>query len=95
MGKMTDNHKQRIVSALEQRGVTAPCPRCGHKSFALVDGYFAAVVQSSLPSLQLGGQLVPYIAVVCSHCGFMAQHSLGALGLMDLITDDANLDDEV
>ena len=95
MGKMTEAHKEKIVAALTERGATAPCPRCGNQSFSLSDGYFLSVIQTGFPGVTLGGQVVPWIVVICTKCGFMSQHALGVLGLMDLIAEKSDEAGEV
>jgi ribosomal protein S27AE len=81
--KMDQNAKQQIIAELEKRGATAPCPRCGNSNFILMDGFLNNPLQTELTgSLILGGPTVPSIVTVCSKCGFMSQHALGALQLL-------------
>ena len=83
MDRFTPEQKQRIVSALEERGVTLPCPRCGNATFELVDGYFNQPVQEGLESFSIGGPSIPSVVITCSRCGYMTQHAIGALGLLN------------
>ena len=82
MEPLSNSDKQRIIEALKQAGAKLPCPRCGNNQFSLLDGYFNNTVQTELRGLVLGGTSVPSVVVVCSRCGFLAQHAIGALGLM-------------
>jgi hypothetical protein len=82
MPEWTEEYKNRIVRALIDRGAHMPCPRCGNKGFTLLDGYFAQPVQTELGSIALGGPTIPSIVMVCTQCGFISQHALGALGLL-------------
>ena len=80
---MTPEDKNKVVKALEERNAKLPCPRCGGRSFTLVDGYFNQSIQPSVGGgLVIGGPAIPSVAVVCTQCGFIAQHALGVLGLM-------------
>ena len=79
---MQEDEKQRIIQALEERGAKLPCPRCGNQQFTLVDGYFNQTVQTELKGMVIGGPSVPSVVVVCTRCGYMSQHALGALGLL-------------
>ncbi len=72
----------KVAAALTAKGATRPCPRCGNPHFAVLDGFFMQPLQPKLPDLQLGGPSVPSIVVVCTKCGYMAGHALGALGLL-------------
>ena len=82
MAELSDTQKRKIVEALQKRGARLPCPRCGNQNFTLLDGYFNQPVQTELGGLVLGGPSVPSVVVICTRCGFMAQHALGALGLL-------------
>ncbi|NQS97523.1 MAG: hypothetical protein HQ591_03630 [candidate division Zixibacteria bacterium] len=82
MKQISDDKKREIIKALEEHGANYPCPRCGNKSFALLGGYLSQTVQNDLDSIAIGGLSIPSIVVVCKKCGFLCQHSLGALGLL-------------
>jgi ribosomal protein S27AE len=70
----------QIIQALSKKGVTKPCPRCGHP-------HFSVVAETSIPinynPMIIGGDtsVVPTVIVACSNCGFVTQHALGALGI--------------
>ena len=54
----------------------------GRRCF-LADGYFNQPLQTEPAGLTIGGSSVPSIIVVCDNCGYMSQHALGILGLLD------------
>jgi ribosomal protein S27AE len=76
---MDKARQEEIIRKLEEKGAKLPCPRCGNGSFTIVDGYFNQTLQNELTGLIIGGPSVPSIVTVCSRCGFLAQHALGAL----------------
>ena len=80
--ELTQKEKEEVIKALDRVGANRPCPRCGNGSFGLLGGYFAHVIQQGVGTLQLGGPAVPTAVVVCSKCGWVAEHALGALDLM-------------
>ena len=82
MSELSKKEKDKIVKALRDREARLPCPRCGNQNFSLVDGYFNQPIQRELEGMVLGGPSIPYIAVVCTRCGFLSQHALGALGML-------------
>lgn len=82
MKELSQDQKNRIIAALEKAEAKLPCSRCGNQSFTLLDGYFNQPVQTELGGLVLGGPSVPSVVVVCSRCGHLSQHALGALGLL-------------
>ncbi len=82
MKELSDKQQQNIIKRLQAKGVTLPCPRCGNKSFTLLSGYFNNAVTTELGAFVIGGPNIPSVVTVCSNCGFISQHALGALGLL-------------
>ncbi len=82
MPEIPDEQAEKIIRALEERGVRRPCPRCGNTDFSLAGGYFTNVLTDDISTVQLSGQVIPTIAVICSRCGFFSQHALGTLGML-------------
>lgn len=80
--EMSQEQKQKIIKALEERGAKLPCPRCGNQSFTLLEGYFNQTIQSELSGIIIGGPSIPSVVIACTRCGFLSQHALGALGLL-------------
>lgn len=82
MTELTEAQRAAIVTALSAKGATHPCPRCKNQSFAVVGGYFMHPIQLNLRGISIGGPSVPTAVVVCSNCGWIAEHALGTLGLL-------------
>lgn len=82
MAEFSSEQRQKILEALEKAGVKLPCPRCTNQDFALLDGYLNNLVQAEVGGFVIGGPSVPSVVVVCSRCGYLAQHALGVLGLL-------------
>lgn len=60
------------------------CPMCHHNQFTIIDGYITEHLQDDYRSIVIGsGKTIPSIILVCSQCGFMIQHSLGVLGILN------------
>ena len=79
---MVDKERaNQIIQALSKKGVTKPCPRCGHPHFSVV-AETSIPINSDPTSITIGGPVVPTVIVACSNCGFVTQHALGALGLV-------------
>lgn len=69
-----------LIKALEGKGATKACSRCGRTRFEIVGESQAEVTQNS------GGligsfmkQQVATVIVACSHCGNLSYHSIGIL----------------
>jgi hypothetical protein len=87
-GRMTPQQANEVIQALQSRGATRPCPRCGNAHFTLLEGFFNQPLSGDLttPSGTMGfssGPTVPSIVTACARCGFLSQHALGVLGLAD------------
>ena len=79
MDKISNERKEEIIKALEERGAKLPCPRCGNQSFTILDGYFNQTIQVGLSGMVIGGPSIPSAVTACTRCGYLSQHALGAL----------------
>lgn len=80
---MNSKEKELITKAINERISTMKCPMCGNSSFLFVDGY---MLQKSQRQLYLDSQLdhiLPTVMIVCANCGFVSQHALGTMGLLE------------
>lgn len=91
---MSPEVRKQVIDALTKAGVNLPCPRCGNKQFNLVEGFFVQIIQQGIKNIVLGGQSIPSIVTACSQCGFLSQHALGALNLMNLVLKDITSNEE-
>jgi len=81
--QLSEEDKKKIVQKLQEKGVRASCPMCGHNNFTIADGYFNHSIQNQIKSgLVIGGPSIPTIAIICMNCGFTSEHALGVLGLL-------------
>ena len=78
-----------VIAKLKEKGVKADkCPMCNSNHFIIADGYFNHQIAAKNAiianggAVYLGGPSIPSIAIVCTNCGFISQHSLGVLGLL-------------
>lgn len=80
---MSDEEKKRAIDALNKKGVKTHCPMCLNNNFILADGYFNLTIQANLHAgLIIGGPSIPTVAIICTNCGSVSHHALGALGLL-------------
>lgn len=82
---LSEEEMRRIADKLAEVGVRTSCPMCNtQNSWVLADGYLNEPIQGGLhQGLVIGGPSIPSAALICSNCGFMSQHALGALGLLE------------
>lgn len=74
--------KQKIVNELNSKGATRPCHRCGSTQFSVVDGYSSFGLQDDFSKgVVLGGRAMPVAMVICTNCGAITPHALGALSI--------------
>ncbi len=62
------------------------CPICGCIHFRMLDGFS----QNKFINFTSKDKMytIPVISIGCENCGFISQHALGALGLLDLASND-------
>ena len=81
---LTNDRKREIVQALANRVNKMECPICHQGRFTLIDGYITDAVQNDFSYQIIGSKTtLPSVALVCNNCGFISQHSLGILGLLN------------
>lgn len=88
--KLSQEEKTRIIKALNQRIPSLRCPICGNTSFLLGDGYTQTFLIDNLQVVQLGGDNIPGVILICKHCGFISNHALGVIGLTDKFAKNQN-----
>lgn len=79
---LSSHQLELIASALNSRGAGRPCHRCGATNWNLENGLAMQTVQAATPGMILGGPSMPLAVVVCTRCGVVNFHALGALGLL-------------
>jgi len=76
--------KDKIIEQLNARNAIMPCSRCGSNSFAVLNQYSKIFIDEKFDgNLKIGTPTVPVALVVCTNCGAVTMHALGALGLLD------------
>ena len=89
MPQYIPTHKREvIVNRLMQAGIQTMCPMCGGELKTLMDGYVVTILQPNIRKLQLGGKTLPAVAMVCGKCGYLRQHALGPLGLLEIVQEE-------
>lgn len=83
---LTEDKKNELIRVLTERlgknGRKSSCPMCGNAHFTIADAYLTNTLQADFNSVTLGGPSIPSLAIICTNCGFISQHSLGILGLL-------------
>lgn len=81
---LEEDRKSQIIAKILGKNPNIECPMCHHRHFALLDGYITENIQNNYKSIIVGGgTILPLATIICENCGFIAQYSLGALGLME------------
>lgn len=80
---LKEEDKQRIISILNNRIENFVCPICHKGKFSLVDGYSSCGLSDNYNNINLGGRMLPFVMIVCNNCGFISQHAIGSLGMLD------------
>lgn len=80
--RFSKGREKEILEAMEKVGLLNLCPICRQNKFQLQTGYFLNVIQQDIENVELGGNVIPTVVLICLNCGFVSQHSLGVLGLL-------------
>ena len=75
--------KTKINNALKEAGVSNTCPRCNNDEFVFVkDMLYSRIGCNNGSPFGLLLPTVPVVVTVCAKCGFISQHALGVLELL-------------
>ena len=77
---LTDRQKNSIIENLKGK-VKGGCPLCGARNWNMADELCAVPATSLGGGMAIGGPMIPMIQVICTNCGFVAHHAVGALGI--------------
>lgn len=70
-----------IIKALEKRGATLPCSRCGNNSFDIISTAHIPL-QSAPNAIMVGGPSIPAVYIGCNKCGALTTHALSVLEIV-------------
>jgi len=80
--------RSKIVTALNKKDVSQPCPRCSSKNFSVIGESEIVVLRptqvQAIGALKPIGPvktIMPTIIVTCDNCGYVAQHAQASLDL--------------
>jgi hypothetical protein len=80
-GAVPPEHEQSVSNLLSQRGATLPCPRCGDNNWNVLDAYISHPLTQEVEKVTIGGPILPTVGIICTRCGFLAEHATARLGL--------------
>lgn len=71
------NRRESLSQQLQAKGVTLPCPRCGHLRFSVIG---EAVLQIASGGGLLGfPRDVPAVVLGCNNCGYLTHHAIAVV----------------
>lgn len=77
---LTEDELRSVAAALAARGAPNQCSSCSREGTMTFIPETAQVPAAPAPNI-LGTGAIPCAVLVCSNCGFLRFHSLGALRL--------------
>lgn len=80
---LKESERKQIIKVLSDRIGNFTCPICKKGHFSLIDGYSSHVLTDNFRVINLDGKMIPFVMLACNHCGFITQHAIGSLGLLD------------
>lgn len=81
---MTNSEKDKIIRRFWEIIPEPICPMCKGREFSVLDSYLVnPVIDDYRKPQALMRRSVPTVSIVCTKCGFISQHSMGVMGLLD------------
>lgn len=85
---LTDKEKQEVKEIIINKVHNLTCPMCKKQNFMVADGYFINGLHTKASIMDWNGQAIPTIGIICENCGFVSQHALGIIGIIDKIKNE-------
>ena len=80
---MDQKRHNEIIDKLKEKGVEAPCPRCGKERFTIA-GNHKIIIQDNPKLIALTGPYIPTVIIICDNCGYISEHAIKALGIGEI-----------
>ena len=74
--------RDKLLAALNQRGVTPICEICGRNNWAVVDQAVSVQITDLSGTFVVPPPQIPSAGVVCNNCGNIRLFALVSLGLL-------------
>lgn len=79
-----EENKNELIKRLQEKAPSLSCPMCHSRHFTISPGFFLNFLQTNVGEIiNLGGQSIPSFSLICNNCGFISQHAIGVLGLLE------------
>lgn len=79
---------EKLLSEINQKWITKSCPMCGQNNWN-VDGNIVSPMRlSGSGDIQLGGEMMPLVAVTCMNCGNVVFVNPLVIGAVDTDSKD-------
>lgn len=89
---MNAKEKELITKVMQARVPNMRCPMCGNTSFQFVEGYHLQRMQCQIFLDSKLKHIMPTITLVCQHCGFVSQHAIGAMNMIEPLLKEGTVD---
>lgn len=66
---MLKYNPEKLLQEINSKWVNKDCPMCHHKNWQVDSKLVTAVRLSESGKIELGGNVMPLVAVTCMHCG--------------------------
>lgn len=62
-------NQEKFLSEINDKWINKNCPMCGQNGWQIVPDMAALVNLDERGGIQLGGKIMPFIAITCTNCG--------------------------
>lgn len=81
---MDKDNKELVLKKLEHVLQKLECPMCHYNQFIIADGFIQVKLYQKYNLIDNNdNKSIPAVAIICKHCGFISNHAIGILGLLN------------
>ena len=62
-------NQEKFLTEINTKWINKNCPMCGHNNWAISPDMATLVNLDEKWGIQLGGKIMPLVAITCSNCG--------------------------
>lgn len=79
---LPSDYRNKLLAALQERGVEGKCGLCGHNDWAVIDQAVSVQITDLSGSFQIPPPQIPSAGLICNNCGNIRLFSLAVLRLL-------------
>ena len=83
-------NQEKFLQEINAKWTNKNCPMCSHNSWQVASHMVTALKLDEKGGIQLGGEVMPFVAITCSNCGNVMLVNPLVLKSVDIIEEGEN-----